>query len=154
MYCRGLDVQRTATVLLYLSDVEEGGETVFFKPVADKDVWDEANCTGNANLVVKPRKGAALLFHNLLPDGTVDEASLHGSCPVRKGVKWSATKWIREKHFLMPEEEEQQAAQPVTPADAKQRAVLLEMRRDLLQEQINLLTHQLEALAPAMQQAA
>jgi hypothetical protein len=26
-------------------------------------------------------------------DGTFDHKSLHGSCPVIKGEKWSATKW-------------------------------------------------------------
>jgi prolyl 4-hydroxylase len=42
---------------------------------------------------VKPEKGAALLFYDLLPDGkTADPASLHTGCPTLKGTKWSATK--------------------------------------------------------------
>jgi len=48
---------------------------------------------------VKPRKGDALLFFNLKPDGTTDSVSLHGGCPVIKGEKWSATKWIRVSSF-------------------------------------------------------
>lgn len=48
---------------------------------------------------VRPRKGDALLFFNLNPDGTTDSVSLHGGCPVIKGEKWSATKWIRVASF-------------------------------------------------------
>ena len=31
---------------------------------------------------------------SLKPNGELDDSSLHGSCPVTKGEKWSATKWI------------------------------------------------------------
>lgn len=43
---------------------------------------------------VKPRKGDALLFFSLHPSATPDLQSLHAGCPVIKGEKWSATKWI------------------------------------------------------------
>lgn len=72
---------RIATVLMYLSDVEEGGETYF--PIA--------------NISVSPKKGSAILFWNLKPDGTPDNDSLHGGNIVKKGTKWCMTKWIREK---------------------------------------------------------
>ncbi|XP_071701860.1 uncharacterized protein [Rutidosis leptorrhynchoides] len=40
---------------------------------------------------VKPRKGDALLFFSLHPNGTIDALNLHGSCPVslkaRNGVR-------------------------------------------------------------------
>ncbi|CAN0924404.1 Probable prolyl 4-hydroxylase 4 [Linum grandiflorum] len=49
--------------------------------------------------VVKPEKGDALLFFSLHPDATTDPASLHGSCPVIEGEKWSATKWIHVRSF-------------------------------------------------------
>lgn len=43
-----------------------------------------AEC-GRRGLAVKPRKGAALLFWSLQPDGkTKDLHSLHGGCPVIK----------------------------------------------------------------------
>lgn len=48
---------------------------------------------------VKPRKGDALLFYSLYPDATPDTASLHAGCPVEKGEKWSATKWIHVDSF-------------------------------------------------------
>lgn len=36
---------------------------------------------------------------SLRPNGELDESSLHGSCPVTKGEKWSATKWIHVGAF-------------------------------------------------------
>lgn len=48
---------------------------------------------------VKPAKGDALLFFSLHPDATTDTSSLHGSCPVIEGEKWSATKWIHVRSF-------------------------------------------------------
>ncbi|CAI5967289.1 unnamed protein product [Closterium sp. NIES-64] len=46
-----------------------------------------------------PQKGDALLFYSLHPDGTTDQSSLHASCPVIRGEKWSATKWIHVRSF-------------------------------------------------------
>lgn len=88
--------QRIASFLLYLSDVEEGGETMFpFENGANMgDGYDYKQCVG---LKVKPRKGDGLLFYSVFPNGTIDQTSLHGSCPVTKGEKWVATKWIRDQ---------------------------------------------------------
>eukprot|EP00897_Mesotaenium_endlicherianum_P002920 jgi/Mesen1/2656/ME000167S01803 len=73
---------RIATVLMYLSEIQKGGETVF----------------PNA----APKKGDALLFWSLKPDATADFFSLHSGCPVIEGEKWSATKWIHVNSFEPP----------------------------------------------------
>lgn len=75
--------QRKVTAILYLNTPEKGGETLF--PVA--------------NLAIKPKKGSALFFYNLLPSGKVDPLTLHAGTPVLLGEKWIATRWLREKPY-------------------------------------------------------
>ncbi|CAE6003673.1 unnamed protein product [Arabidopsis arenosa] len=97
--------QRVVTFLLFLSSVEEGGETMFpfeilvLRKQSGRNMngsYDYEKCIG---LRVKPRQGDAIFFYNLLPNGTIDQTSLHGSCPVIKGEKWVATKWIRDQTY-------------------------------------------------------
>ncbi|KAI5439398.1 probable prolyl 4-hydroxylase 9 isoform X2 [Lathyrus oleraceus] len=85
-----------ASFLVYLTDVSEGGETNFpYENGLNMDLgYHFTDCIG---LKIKPRKGDAILFYSLFPNGTMDRTSLHGSCPVIKGEKWVATKWIRNQ---------------------------------------------------------
>ncbi|CAN6234623.1 unnamed protein product [Urochloa humidicola] len=86
--------QRVATMLMYLTDGVEGGETHF--PQAGEG---QCSCGGNIvrGLCVKPNKGDAVLFWSMGLDGNTDPNSIHSGCPVLKGEKWSATKWMRQK---------------------------------------------------------
>ena len=77
--------QRMITVIAYLNDVEEGGETGFPELGID----------------IPPKKGDAVVFHNTLPidAGThpkIHPRSLHGGMPVLKGEKWMVNLWFRE----------------------------------------------------------
>lgn len=99
---------RYATVLYYLNDVEEGGETAF--PFADSSIqtisakgetaWHNltSHCH-DAALTIKPEKGKAIMWYNHFVDKNgymsfVDKRSFHGGCEVVKGTKWIATNWI------------------------------------------------------------
>lgn len=76
--------QRVSTLIMYLNDVDEGGETIF--PRVD--------------FSYVPRKGQALYFEYLSPQGSLDPLTLHGGAAVRGGEKWIVTKWMRERSFV------------------------------------------------------
>jgi prolyl 4-hydroxylase len=43
------------------------------------------------------RKGSAIFFWNVLPDGVHDRRMLHAGLPLTGGEKWMLTQWIRSR---------------------------------------------------------
>lgn len=80
--------QRTWTVMIYLNEVEEGGNTDF--PEIGKSI--------------APKRGTAVCWRNSDGAGTENPASIHAGRPVLKGQKMILTKWFRESAF-QPEED-------------------------------------------------
>jgi len=78
---------RFATVMFFLNDVgeDDGGNTVF--PLA-------VNAEHHDGIRVVPKKGKALLFYNILPDGNADDLSHHLSEFVQEGEKWLGTLFV------------------------------------------------------------
>jgi hypothetical protein len=74
---------RGRTICVYINEPEAGGETEF--PVA--------------GLKVAPQAGRAVIFDNLLADGSPDVDSLHAGLPVQSGEKWLATLWLRQGRY-------------------------------------------------------
>lgn len=62
--------------------------------VLARDSWEEtmvAKC--RSRLSVRPHSSRAVLFYSQNPDGTPDNDSMHGGCPVVSGEKWAASEW-------------------------------------------------------------
>ena len=62
-----------STLLMYLNEPEEGGETTFPR-------W--ANVEAFKELAIKPEKGKGVLFYSQLHDGNLDNLSQHAAKPV------------------------------------------------------------------------
>mmetsp|Transcript_28100 Transcript_28100/g.59083 ORF Transcript_28100/g.59083 Transcript_28100/m.59083 type:complete len:672 (-) Transcript_28100:131-2146(-) len=121
----GLGSNRFATILLYMTDLNEGdgGETVFThgwppgQPESERVEFDDALAALRASgdvegllahgsweekmvarcrsrLAVRPHSSRAVLFYSQNPDGSADNMSLHGGCPVINGEKWAANLWV------------------------------------------------------------
>jgi prolyl 4-hydroxylase len=71
--------QRAATLLVYLNDEYEGGETAFLK----------------LGLQHRGRKGDGLLFWNVDADGNPDPMTFHAGLPPTRGEKWIVSQWLR-----------------------------------------------------------
>lgn len=86
---------RMITVLWYLSNVAEGGETIFPLYKGRVSSFETRNCDlMEGALRSPPKEGSVIMFYSLLPNGDLDHRSLHGSCAVKEGIKWAANKWI------------------------------------------------------------
>lgn len=72
---------RISTLVMYLNDVEQGGETYF----------------PHLKLSVTPQKGMAVYFEYFYDDPLLNDMTLHGGAPVEGGEKWVATQWMRKQ---------------------------------------------------------
>jgi prolyl 4-hydroxylase len=75
--------QRVATLVIYLNDVADGGETIF----------------PEAGISVAARQGGAVYFRYMNGQRQLDPLTLHGGAPVLGGDKWIMTKWVRERAY-------------------------------------------------------
>jgi len=80
--------QRTATIVTYLNSDFDGAETWF----------------PDAGVKFRGDIGDAIVFANVLPNGTPDYNTKHAGLPVLRGRKWVLSQWIRAKPFPFPEE--------------------------------------------------
>jgi prolyl 4-hydroxylase len=73
--------QRTWTAMVFLNDVEAGGETHF----------------QNAAVKVTPKRGNMLCWNNMDGIGQPNNYTMHQGMPVKAGSKYIITKWYRER---------------------------------------------------------
>jgi prolyl 4-hydroxylase len=73
--------QRTWTAMIYLNEPQDGGATRFKR----------------IGKTIQPEIGKLLVWNNLLPDGTPNNATLHQGVKVRRGTKYILTQWYRER---------------------------------------------------------
>ena len=77
---------RYLTFLIYLNNVDDGGETEF--PLL--------------NFKIKPKLGNGIVFFNTLPSKTgYHPISKHAALPVTKGTKWICNKWVRCSKYIL-----------------------------------------------------
>ena len=80
----GNKIERYATVLVYLNNVADGGETIF--PLQ--------------KIKVRPQKGKAVVFFSMTQDAQqILEECLHSASPPSDGEKWVAVVWVHQRPF-------------------------------------------------------
>ena len=79
--------QRTWTAMVFLNDVDDGGQT-FFQQAAVK---------------VTPRRGNLLTWNNMDASGQPNAYAIHQGMPVLAGTKYIITKWFRERPWSYTE---------------------------------------------------
>lgn len=75
--------QRTATIVTYLNEDFEGAETWF----------------PDAQVKYRGKTGEAIVFSNVLRDGSPDFNTRHAGLPPTRGRKWVLSQWMRTKPF-------------------------------------------------------
>jgi prolyl 4-hydroxylase len=75
--------QRSWTAMVFLNEVEEGGQTDF----------------SALGLAVEPEMGTLLVWNNATPEGYSNEWTMHAGLPVTRGVKYIITRWYRTRKW-------------------------------------------------------
>lgn len=92
---------RLGTIFAYLDDNCSRGETYFpnLPSVAATANGNKfAIAEGYGGLVIKPRRGNAIFFNNLHPNGSGDTRLAHAGLPIESGTKIGLNMWSR--YFL------------------------------------------------------
>ncbi|CAI9274055.1 unnamed protein product [Lactuca saligna] len=88
-----------ATVVMYLSNVSQGGHIVFPQAewkVKSKIWWGDGDCMKRSE-ISKPVKGNAILFFSLHPNTSLDPSSSHvARCPIinKEGMWWATKSFV------------------------------------------------------------
>jgi prolyl 4-hydroxylase len=82
----GFENQRILTILVWLNEDYDGGETLFM----------------TSGRKLRGRTGDALLFRNADASGRRDPATAHAGQPVTRGEKLIASRWIRARRYDPP----------------------------------------------------
>ena len=100
--------QRVLTVLIYVEEPDEGGETNFTE----------------IGLSIPPRRGSAVIWSNLADDGSPNPYTRHASVPVCRGRKIVLTKWFNQRTSpLVPNRDPGEEIAPLTHAGFVKRAI-------------------------------
>ena len=115
---------RFLTAFYYLNEPDAGGETAFpaaggaMSPAEAMALREPA--AEGAGLVVKPLRGAALLWYNHNADGEIDAYAVHAGCRVQAGEKWGANHWVRLADAPAGQQQQQQQKEQKTVASQQQ----------------------------------
>mmetsp|Transcript_65895 Transcript_65895/g.117122 ORF Transcript_65895/g.117122 Transcript_65895/m.117122 type:complete len:326 (+) Transcript_65895:81-1058(+) len=100
------NIMRSATVLVYLSVPEAGGETIFPKRSECTGEKFHSCCEDISSMItagdgawIPAKKRQALLFYSHDVDGRRNSNGMHASCPVQTGEKWIAQQWFRDAPY-------------------------------------------------------
>lgn len=75
--------QRSWTAMIFLNEVEQGGETHFTE----------------VGIKIEPKPGVLLAWNNATPEGLPNLATMHAGTPVIEGAKYVLTKWYRTRKW-------------------------------------------------------
>ena len=78
----------------------DGLDGVTYAGAADAPACRFPNLAQRRGLMVRPRRGEALLFYTQSPDGALDGRTRHGACPVTGGRKVAANLWVWNRRVI------------------------------------------------------